>query len=158
MGPAAPTAQPRSSAPYPGYQPPPPVGAPPPPYGYQQQQQQQAPPPVEEDYRPPDPGDPNGHLRNVWKWQGNPRGGAGETARTGNCPSCGSPRYFSLQTPETGKMDREGRMVYPSPECSDCGYPKQQGALAASTVSGQAPARQAEAPPPPGSLGALRGR
>jgi hypothetical protein len=90
----------------------------------------------------------------IWHWQGNPRGGAGETARTGNCPGCGSPRYFSLQTPETGKMNREGQMVYPTPECADCGYPKQQGSLAAGVRSSGAAvvARQAEAPAPVGSI------
>lgn len=141
----------RAPGPPPGYQPPAPFG-------------QQAPPPVapppQQVYQPPDPGDPNGHMKNVWSYQGNPRGGAGETATLGNCPECGSPRYFS-RTNGGGVMSSTGQMVYPSPECSDCGYPNQQGVLAGTAgqiTGGARAAPQAAAPAPVGSLASLQGR
>lgn len=88
--------------------------------------------------------------------QGDPMGGARETAQTGNCPGCGSTRYFSRQSAATGVMTSSGT-VYPAPECLDCGYPRQQGALGVSAPSTGPllPARQGAAPPP-GSLDALR--
>jgi hypothetical protein len=148
--PARPAAYDPAPRPPQGYQPPAPFGG---------QQQPQAPAPPPQSYAPPDPGDPNGHLRNVWNYQGNPRGGAGETATLGSCPDCGSARFFS-RTNAGGVMNANtGMTVYPSPECADCGYPNQQGVLAGSAgkVTGPAsPARAAETPAPMGSLASLR--
>lgn len=133
-----------------GYQPPQPFGAPP-----QQQQQYEQPP---QPYTPPDPGDPNGHLKRVWEYRGNPRGGAGDTMTLGDCPSCGSARYMSRSNTGGVMNSNTGQTVYPSPECADCGYPNQQGALAGSaSATGPAMrAMQTEAPAPVGSLASLR--
>lgn len=117
-------------------------------------------PPVQEDYdnyQPPDPGDPHGYHKNMWRWQGNPRGGAGDSA--GVCPNCGSPRYFSRQRSDLGSggvMTTAG-VVYPAPECFECGYPKLQGSIGIASSGGSAkPARQGTAPAPPGSLATLQ--
>ena len=129
--------------------------------GYQQPAQQQPPPAPAEDpaqYEPPTPGDPHGYhtgtAKKMWAWKGNPQGGARETEVTGNCPSCGSPRFFSRSG--AGVTTRNG-VVQPSPECFECGYPRQQGDYGApSAVASAGAARQKEAPPPPGSLASLR--
>lgn len=126
----------------------------------QQPQPQPGPPqpaPGPESYVPPEPGDPYGYHKTMWQWQGNPNGGAGETQKVGNCPSCGSSRFFSRQSPETGITTANGT-VYPSPECAECGYPRQQGALgvSAKAVGNAIPARQGESLSPPGSLASLR--
>jgi hypothetical protein len=109
-----------------------------------------------DNYEPPEPGDPYAHRKNIWKWRGNLQGGAKETAVLGNCPACGSARYFSRQCPETAKTTQNGTF-YPAPECFECGYPRQQGTLSTSTITaGATVARQAEAQAPPGSLASLR--
>jgi len=102
--------------------------------------------------------DPSGHHARIWEWQGNPRGGAGETAVTGNCPNCGSPRYFSKRG--SGGVSTAAGVVYPAAECFECGYPRIQGTLSG-PVSAQGPAhvaRQGSSPAPSGVLGSLSGR
>lgn len=88
----------------------------------------------------------------IWQWQGNPRGGAKETAELGSCPNCGSPRFFSRSNGNS--VTTNHGVFYPAPECYDCGYPREQGILAGSAAkSGPAQAaRGADAPPPPGSM------
>lgn len=79
----------------------------------------------------------------IWQWGGNPRGGAGETATTGDCPNCGSPRFFSKRQ---GGVTTANGVVYPNPECMDCGYPREQGQLGvASAIIAGGPSRQADA-------------
>jgi hypothetical protein len=122
---------------------------------YQPQQSQQFQPPQ---YKPPDPKDPNGHMDNVWNYQGNFRGGAAETANLGNCPNCQSPRFFSRQNGGSAVTTDHG-VFYPAPECIDCGYPKEQGVLAtagAGRVGSAQIARGVEAAPPLGSLEYLK--
>ena len=89
-----------------------------------QQQQVQAP---QQPYTPPDPGDPYGHQKGIWNWQGNLKGGLGETLSTGACPECGSNQYFSRAG--SGGVTTPNGVVYPAPECFECGYPRLQGNL-----------------------------
>lgn len=102
--------------------------------------------------QPPVDGDPHNHKRRMWNWKGNPRGGLGETMKTGECPNCGSLNYFSRATGVT-------RGPAPAPHCYDCGYPTVQtgspngpGASVASKGAGKQ-AVQAHYTPPaaPGS-------
>lgn len=73
-------------------------------------------------------------------WGGTRAGQADEAT----CPSCGSFRFMSRQSPETGKITSSGQTVYPAPECFECGYPKHQGSLgaAAKPIGGSSPSRQ----------------
>lgn len=121
-------------------------------YLAQQQQQQQAAPQQPQQYEPPDPGDPHGHQKGMWNWQGNPRGGLGETISTGNCPNCNSNKYFSRR--DTGGVTTSNGVVYPSPECFECGYPRIQGSLGtpAAMGSGVEAARQPGSSAPGGSF------
>jgi len=104
-----------------------------------------------------EPYDPSRFHEQIWQWGGSMRGGAGETARTGNCPNCGSPRYFSRAgawpvTTATG-------VVQPGPECFECGYPRIQGALSGAQPTGAVhQARQGAGVEPTGTLASLRGR
>lgn len=75
--------------------------------------------------------DPNVHTPAgvaMRSWQGDPLGGAKETATVGSCPQCGSPRFFSRSS-EKKFSQSTGTMVSPTPECFECGYPRQQGTL-----------------------------
>jgi ribosomal protein L37E len=108
------------------------VQAPPPVYpGTQPYQQVQ---PYQQPYQPTaeelgyDPATeiPAGVAMRTWK--GDPSGGAKETATLGSCPQCGSPRYFSRSSEAKYSMS-VGAMVSPTPECFECGYPRQQGTL-----------------------------
>lgn len=95
----------------------------------------------------------------LWKWRGNPRGGARDTAQLGNCPNCHGTRYFSRVGPDgSGRVTRsDGVTMDPAPECFECGYPRNQGSLGVPAGSGGAlPARQAESAPPQGSIAHLR--
>jgi hypothetical protein len=76
-------------------------------------------------------------------WRGDPMGGAKETDTLGSCPQCGSPRFFSRSS-EAKYSQSVGAMVSPTPECFECGYPRQQGTLGvgAKTIGAAAPARQ----------------
>ena len=127
------------------------------PGGYQQPWQQGQPPPPApppETYTPPDPKDPMGHMRNVWTFQGNFKDGAAkESSAMGNCPSCGSARFFSRANGGWSVTTDHG-IFYPAPECIDCGYPREQGMVAGASVT-SAPAmasRSAGAAPPAGSI------
>lgn len=94
----------------------------------------------------------------IWHWQGDPRGGAGETATLGPCPHCGSNNYFSRSSGMGNVVNTQtGAMVPPTPECFECGYPRLQGQLGTATVTGPAhAARQGAAPAPaPGTIGTL---
>lgn len=116
-------------------------------------------------YQPPAPGDPYGHKDHLFEWAGNPKGGAGETASVGNCPNCDSPRFFSRRNSEGGGLTGGGvttqnGVVYPAPECFECGYPRLQGVLASSMPAQAASgpvhaAQQGKAAVPPGSLATL---
>ena len=147
---------PRPASPLPG---PPMGGNPYPPAPFQPAPQ--APQHPVETYDP-DPTTMAGLFRNkfgmsMWDWQGNPRGGAGETQRVGSCPACGSPRYFS-KSGQTVTNSNTGVVATPRPECMECGYPNEQGALGV-PVASQGPvraARGAEAPVPGGTIGHLR--
>lgn len=88
--------------------------------------------PAPQGYMPID-GDPNEYHRRMWGWTGNPRGGARETQTTGNCPSCGSPRFFSRSNAMVTNTNT-GMACPPKPQCFECGYPNEQGTLSASTV------------------------
>lgn len=147
VGTARPTPQQRPYDPAPrqqSYQAPPPVGTP-----------QQVAQPPQAPQQPSSPGDPNGHINNLWGWQGNPNGGLGESMTTGRCPNCNSDRFFSRKT--SGGVTTSAGVVYPSPECFECGYPRIQGTLAASApMQGELSARQSAAPAPLGSLESLR--
>lgn len=126
-----------------------------------QQPPQQPPAPPEE--APPPPGAENSALPGWWNWRGNRKGAAAEST---NCPSCGSPRYFTQRS--GGVLNTQtGLMAYPKPECMECGYPNEQGSSGMSdaqiqqgtAVIAHGPARlarQDEAAPPPGSIGHLR--
>lgn len=48
-------------------------------------------------------------------WGGNKSGGVMETKTTGNCPSCGSPHFFS-------RRNGLKRGHPPAPLCDSCGY------------------------------------
>jgi hypothetical protein len=136
----------------PGYYPPQPFGAP------NQQQGYLPPQPQVEQPFVPNTVDPTkvGEVIPIWHWTGNQSGGAGETATVGNCPSCGSTRYFSRRN-GGGQMNKDGQIVPPAPECFECGYPKEQGNLGMPTqlTGATAPSRQGDTPPP-GSLASLR--
>lgn len=97
----------------------------------------------------------NRYGATIWGWKGDMRYGAGETAMTGNCPGCGSTRFFSKKS---GAITTHNGMAYPRPECMDCGYPQEQGYLdTATVVRGPAiAARQDEAVAPAGTLASLR--
>jgi hypothetical protein len=97
--------------------------------------------------------DLNNRYGRSWQdWEG--KQGARETQTTGNCPECGSHLYFSRRE---GAVTTERGMMAPRAECWSCGYPNTQGAVSVSSTTGVTkPARQDEAPPPPGSLGHLR--
>jgi hypothetical protein len=92
----------------------------------------------------------------IWHWQG--KEGAAETQRIGACPNCHSNNYFSRSTGSQINTNT-GQMVPPAPECFECGYPRQQGALAGSAaIEGPAAAaRQGNAPTmaPEGTIGKL---
>ena len=93
----------------------------------------------------------------IWQWSGDPRGGAGETAKIGACPNCHSNNYFSRSTGSVVNT-QSGQMVAPAPECFECGYPRTQGGLSgASNTTGPAmAARQGATPaPPPGTVGTV---
>jgi hypothetical protein len=68
-----------------------------------------------------------------------------ENAHTGNCPGCGSYRYFSRRS--EGKTTQNG-FVEPRPQCFECGYPNEQGALgiSAKAVGSAMPSRQGASP------------
>lgn len=94
----------------------------------------------------------------IWHWQGDMRGGAGETAMLGPCPHCGSNNYFSRSSGMGNVVNTTtGQMVPPTPECFECGYPRLQGALGTAHIEGPAmAARQGAAPAPaPGTIGSL---
>lgn len=125
-----------------GFQPPPPFGAPP---GYQQPAAPEAPPvnaagEVEAGYA-------------IRAWSGTRDAQADQAS----CPSCGSFRFMSRQSPETAKITSSGQTVYPAPECFECGYPKHQGSLgaAAKPIGGTAPSRQGAMPEFTGLLSSL---
>ena len=92
----------------------------------------------------------------IWQWQGSAKGGAGETQRVGACPECGSNNYFSRSSGAVFNIN-SGKQVMPAPECFECGYPRQQGALGQAHVEGPAMAARQGASPgmPAGSVGAL---
>lgn len=104
-------------------------------------------PPVPQ-YQPPPEGevvtDPNHefHIGDVLgQWRGNVEGGLGETQTTGDCPGCGSTRFFSRRV---GGVTTKNGVIYPRPECMDCGYPNEQGTLYGAPDSGMVlPSRQA---------------
>lgn len=134
-----------------GYYPPQPFGAP------NQQQGYLPPQPPQPQPFVPNTVDPTkvGEVLPIWHWQGNQNGGAGETATVGNCPDCGSTRYFSRRN--AGRMNKDGVMVAPAPECFECGYPRQQGNIDVSaTVVGAARGSRQGDTPPLGSLASLR--
>lgn len=107
------------------------------------------------------PGSPHGVGDEVplWQWKGNRLGGAGETMLTGNCPRCGSARYFSRRS-ESKINVNTGVMAAPRGECMDCGYPQDQGMIGSGvhlSGSGQH-ARQAardSVPVPTGTIGKM---
>lgn len=68
-----------------------------------------------------------------------------ENAKTGDCPNCGSYRYFSRAS--EGKTTQNG-FVPPRAQCFECGYPNEQGALgiSAKAVGSALPSRQGAAP------------
>jgi hypothetical protein len=110
--------------------------------------------------KPSDQADKVGEVLPIWQWQGNARGAAGEEAEMGGgCPNCGSPRYFSRRNGGTTVTTQRG-VFYPAPECTDCGYPKEQGILAGAGISSTGPAKAAKsgpAPPPPaGSMAFIK--
>jgi hypothetical protein len=91
----------------------------------------------------------------IWQWQG--KEGAAETARIGNCPSCGSTNFFSRSS-GTVINTNSGTAASPAPECFECGYPRNQGIIAgtASTSDPAMAARQGAAPSAPlGSIARL---
>ena len=74
-------------------------------------------------------GDPHNYHRRMWGWRGDAkRGGARETAITGNCPDCDSPRFFS-RSGNSVINTNTGLSASPRPECFECGYPHAQGSL-----------------------------
>jgi hypothetical protein len=119
---------------------------PPVPFGAQFAPQGNLPPAPE----PVDPGptiNEHGEIsvtENIGRWKGS-REGLKETA---TCPSCGSIRYFSRQSAQTGKVSASGQTVYPAPECFECGYPREQGSLGAvaKVVGGGNASRQGAMP------------
>jgi hypothetical protein len=124
------------------------------PQQFQQPQQQQ---PAQEFV--PNTTDPTkmSEVLPIWQWQGNVKGGLGESMTTGDCPACGSARFFS-RTNGGGVMNANtGVTYYPKPECADCGYPNEQGSLGVSAqATGSAlPSRQGAAPAPPGAIGRM---
>lgn len=122
------------------------------------QYQQQAPPQEQQEFAP-NTTDPTkvSDVLPIWQWQGNERGGLGESRKVGNCPSCNSPRFFSRANGAGVLNHNTGQTYYPQPECADCGYPREQGSLgvASSTVGASLPARQGAAPAPPGAIGQM---
>lgn len=114
---------------------------------FPQPQYRQPAPPEEQEWQP-NTQDPSkvGEVLPIWHWKGNPRGGAAETQ---GCPACGSPRFFSRQ--QTGGVSTSQGVVYPRPECFECGYPNEQGTLGvpASVTAGAIQARQGESPAGP---------
>lgn len=105
-----------------------------------------------------EPMGPNGEIPAgdaMRMWQG--KEGAQETARTGNCPECGSTLYFSRSS---GKVTTAHGVVTPAPECFECGYPRQQGtidAVVSTDGSAPQPSRQGKMMPV-GSLESLQGK
>jgi hypothetical protein len=97
----------------------------------------------------------------IWNWKGNLKGGAGETEKVGSCPQCGSPRFFSRANGGTVMNSNTGQMCAPKPECMECGYPNEQGALgyqhagAIKVVEGAVAARQGKAPAPAGTMATI---
>ena len=82
----------------------------------------------------------------IWQWQGDQRGGAGETVRTGACPACHSNNYFSRSSGSVINVN-SGQSAAPAPECFDCGYPREQGGLGSAHVEGPAMAARQGATP-----------
>lgn len=117
------------------------------------QQPQQQPPAPQEEFVPNEQNPTKvSEVLPIWQWKGNPRGAAGDV--TGNCPGCGSPRFFSRRS---GAITTANGVVYPAPECADCGYPRDQGEIGIpSQVLDGGKAPSAEAPAPPGTLASLR--
>jgi hypothetical protein len=96
--------------------------------------------------QPPMP-DQNGYItvdQAIRGWKGDPRAGLSENS---TCPACGSFRYFQRTR---GAVTTQHGVVYPRPECFECGYPTEQGALgiSASTTGSSIQARQGAAPTP----------
>lgn len=84
----------------------------------------------------------------IWHWQGDQRAGAGETAKMGACPNCGSNNYFSRSTGSVINT-QSGQSAAPAPECFECGFPRQQGALGSAHIEGPSmAARQGQSPTP----------
>jgi hypothetical protein len=90
----------------------------------------------------------------IWQWQG--KEGAAETARIGTCPNCHSTNYFARSS-GTVINTNNGTSAAPAPECFECGYPRQQGALGQAHVEGPAMASRQGASPsaPMGSIARL---
>jgi hypothetical protein len=91
---------------------------------YQQQQYQQ--PQGYPQQQPPVPVTPDGKINvmdAVSTWQGDPNGAAGNNV--GPCPNCGSEKYMASSR---GAVTTQNGVVYPSPDCFECGWPRlQQG-------------------------------
>jgi hypothetical protein len=104
--------------------------------------------------------DPYGHHGQLGNYQGNLKGGLGETLKTGNCPGCGSPLYFSRSYGAITNTTT-GQLVYPMAECLACGYPREQlgsgGGSGGAKVVGIGRARQGSASAPSGSLNTQSG-
>lgn len=105
------------------------------------------------------PGDPNAEISAgdaMRMWQG--KEGAKETAKTGNCPECGSHRYFSRSQGSVTNSNT-GTVVAPRGECFECGYPNQQGSVdAVVKVVGDTRQAQQGRMMPVGSLESLQSR
>jgi hypothetical protein len=102
--------------------------------------------PSEPDYSEGPPVDENGnvyYLDAVKAFKGT-RKMREEDAQTGNCPDCGSNRYFSRRS--EGKTTVNG-FITPRPQCFDCGG-MEQGALgiSAKSVGASMPSRQGASP------------
>lgn len=119
-----------------------------------QQYQQQVPVAMQQQWQPNPQGDKVGDVLPIWQWQG--KEGAAETAKTGNCPNCNSTNYFSRSSGSVINT-QSGTQATPAPECFECGYPRQQGALGMAHVEGPAMASRQGATPnaPQGSIARL---
>jgi hypothetical protein len=114
-------------------------------------------PPPQDAYNEDPIHDPYGHHTRgrVFSWRGNARGGASEQEV---CPQCGSGLYFSRRN--AGGVTTERGVFYPASQCMDCGFDSSrpdQGYVSVLPGGGSAKIqRQAEAPPPPGTVAHLR--
>ena len=95
----------------------------------------------------------------IWHWQGNPQGGAKDTATLGNCPHCGPSNFFSRSNGMGTLNQNTGMMVHPAPECFECGYPRNEQGLISGSAAIEGPAmaaRQGTNPmAPDGTIGKM---